>query len=107
MVGIILNSVFKVIIGFFISKGCDLLVEKFKDGDVMDEKFCDWIVWEIDVVNLKLDFIVWKDFGVSINYFKEGIVVMYVVLEKFMIEEVMEIEEKVNNDDVGLFIIVC
>ena len=106
MAGIILNSVFKATIGFLISKGRDLLAEKLKDGDVTDEKFRDWIVREIDAVNSKLDSIAWKDLGASINYFKEGIVLMYVVLEKSTTEEAMEIEEKANNNDVGLLITV-
>ena len=102
MAGIILNSVFKATIGFLISKGRDLLAEKLKDGDVTDEKFRDWIVREIDAVNSKLDSIAWKDLGASINFFKEGIVLMYVVLEKSTTEEAMEIEEKANNNDVGV-----
>ena len=106
MAGIILNSVFKATIGFLISKGRDLLAEKLKDGDMTDEKFRDWIVREIDAVNSKLDSIAWKDLGASINYFKEGIVLMYVVLEKSTTEEAMEIEEKANNNDVELLITV-
>lgn len=96
-------GVFKATIGFLMRKGCDLLAEKLKDGDVTNEKFRDWIVREIDAVNLKLDSIAWKDLGASINFFKEGIVLIYDALKKSTTEVAMDIEEKANDVDIELF----
>lgn len=93
MTGTILYGVFKATIGLLISKCRDVLAEKLKEGDVTDEKFRDWIVREIDAINSKLDSIAWKDLGASINFFKEGIVLMYEVFGKSGTEAAMEIEE--------------
>lgn len=75
-------GVFKATIGLLMDEGRDWLAEKLKEGDVTDEKFRDWIVREINAMNLKLDAIAWKDLGASMNFFKEGLTLMYKVLEK-------------------------
>ena len=82
MGGEIVVRVFKATIGLLMDKGRDRLAEKLKEGDVADEKFRDWILREINAMNLKLDAIAWKDLGASMNFFKEGLVLMYKVLEK-------------------------
>ena len=78
----IVLSVFKVTIGFLIDKCRDCLAEKFKEGDVTDEKVRDWVIREINAMNLKLDAIARKDLGASMNFFTEGLALMYKVLEK-------------------------
>jgi len=82
MAGEIVVGVFKATVGLLIDEGRDWLAEKLKEGDVTDEKFRDRIVREINAMNLKLDAIAWKDLGASMNFFKEGLALMYKVLEK-------------------------
>ena len=48
----IVLSVFKVTVGLLIDKGRDCLAEKLKEGDVTDEKFRDWVIREINAMNL-------------------------------------------------------
>lgn len=74
-------GVFKATLGF-VDKSRDLLAEELKEGDVTDEKLRNWIVREIDAMNLKLDAIAWKDLGASMDFFKEGLVLMCNVFEK-------------------------
>lgn len=109
MIWEIMVGVFKVIIGLFIDKGCDWLVEKLREGDVMDEIFWDLIVWEINVMNLKLDVIVRKDFGVSMNFLMEGFVLMYKVFGKVDDSEDCIVYEVLMKmlDVCFFFIIVC
>lgn len=109
MIWEIMVGVVKVIIGLFIDKGCDWLVEKLREGDVMDEIFWDLIVWEINVMNLKLDVIVRKDFGVSMNFLMEGFVLMYKVFEKVDDSEDCIVYEVLMKmlDVCFFFIIVC
>lgn len=82
MAGEIVVGVLRATIGLLMDEGRDWLAQKLKEGDVTDEKFRDWIVREINAMNLKLDAIAWKDLGASMNFFKEGLALLYKVLEK-------------------------
>lgn len=72
-------GVFKATIGLLMDEGRDWLAQKLKEGDVTD-KFRDWIVRGINA--MLMDAIAWKDLGASMNFFKEGLALMYKVLEK-------------------------
>lgn len=82
MAGEIVVGVLKATFGLLMDESRDWLAQKLKEGDVTDEKFRDCIVREINAMNLKLDAIAWKDLGASMNFFKEGLALMYKVLEK-------------------------
>ena len=73
----IATAVFKVTIGWLVSKGRDKAAEKLKDGDVTDQKFRALIVREIDDIKSKLDGLSRKDLGASISFFEEGIELLY------------------------------
>lgn len=75
-------GMFKATLGLLVDKSRDLLAEELKGGDVADEKLRNWIVREIDAMDLKLDAIAWKDLGASVDFFKEGILLIYKVFEK-------------------------
>ena len=83
----IVTAVFKATIGLLVDKGRDKTAEKLKDGDVTDQQFRALIVREIDDIKSKLDGLSRKDLGASISSFKEGIVLLYEVLDKASIED--------------------
>ena len=78
----IIAAVFKATIGLLVNKGRDKAAAKLKEGDVTDHKFRSLIVREIDDIKSKLDGLARKDLLASISFFKEGIVILYQVLEK-------------------------
>lgn len=79
---LIVIGILEVIIGLFFNKGRDKVIESLRGGDVMNEIVCNWIVCEINVVNLKLNGLVRKDLNISINYFRIGFVYFFEVFKK-------------------------
>ena len=90
-------GVFKATIGLLIDKGRDWLAEKLREGDVTDEEIRDFIVREINAMNLKLDAIARKDLGASMNFFTEGLTLMYKVLENVDDSEDRKVRRKVHE----------
>ena len=78
----IITAVFKATIGLLVNKGRDKAAEKFKDGDVTDQKFRGLIVREIDDIKSQLKGLARKDLLASISFFKEGIELLYEVFGK-------------------------
>ena len=78
----IITAVFKATIGLLVNKGRDKAAEKWKDGDVTDQKFRGLIVREIDDIKSLLKGLSRKDLLASISFFKEGIEVLYEVFDK-------------------------
>ena len=78
----IATAVFKLTVGMLVSKGRDKAAERLKDGDVTDQICRDLIVREIDDVKSKLNGLSRKDLLSSISFFKEGIELLYQVIDK-------------------------
>ena len=77
----IATSLLKVTVGFLVRKGRDLLAEKLKEGDILDHKIRALIVREIDDVKSKLDGLARKDLLAAIDYFEEGLGLIFEVLQ--------------------------
>ena len=73
----IVSAVFKATIGLLVNKGRDAAAERLKEGDITDQKLRDMIVREIHDVKSKLDGLARKDLLAAIDYFEEGIVLLY------------------------------
>ena len=78
----IITAVFKATIGLLVNKVRDKAAEKWKDGDVTDQKFRGLIVREIDEIKSQLKGLTRKDLLASISFFKEGIELLYEVFDK-------------------------
>ena len=77
----LVTSVLKVSVGFLVRKGRDVLAEKLKGGDILDHKIRAMIVREIDDVKSKLDGLARKDLLAAIDYFEEGLGLVFEVLQ--------------------------
>ena len=78
---VILTTVFKATIGWFVDKGRDEAAKKLKDGDVTDQQIRGIIMREIDDMRSKLDGLSRKDLLASISFFREGVELLYEVFE--------------------------
>ena len=76
------TSILKDALGFLVKKGRGYVADKLKDGDVVDQKLCSWIVNEIEGINLKLDAGAKRDLGASLSILKEGLILLNTVLVK-------------------------
>ena len=76
------TSILKDALGFLVKKGRGYVADKLKDGDVVDQKLCSWIVNEIEGINLKLDAGAKRDLGASLSTLKEGLILLNTVLVK-------------------------
>ena len=76
------TSILKDALGFLVKKGRGYVADKLKDGDVVDQKLCSWIVNEIEGINLKLDAGAKRDLGGSLSILKEGLILLNTVLVK-------------------------
>ena len=73
----LLTAVFKATVGLLVEKGRDAAAEKLKHGDITDQKLRDVIVREIHDVKSKLDGLARKDLLSAIDFFEEGITLLY------------------------------
>ena len=64
------------------NKGRDKAAEKLKEGDIINQKFRELIVREIDDIKSKLDGLSKKDLLASINFFEHGIELLYDLFDK-------------------------
>ena len=78
----IIKAVFKATIGWLVDKGRDEAAKKLKDGDVANLQIRGIIIREIDDVKSKLDGLSRKDLLASINFFREGIELLYEAFEE-------------------------
>ena len=78
----IITAAFKATIGLLVNKGRDKAAERFKEGDVTDEKFRGLVVRDIEDIKSKLDGLARRDLLASISFFKEGIELLYDVFQK-------------------------
>ena len=78
---VILTTVFKATVGWFVDKGRDEAAKKLKDGDVTDQQIRGIIMREIDDMRSKLDGLSRKDLLASISFFREGVELLYEVFE--------------------------
>ena len=77
----IVTGVLKATVGFLVNKGRDLVAEKLKDGDILDHRIREIIVREISDVKCKLDGLARKDLLSAIEFFEEGLVLMFDALQ--------------------------
>ena len=99
----VLTAVLKATLGLLVKKGRDKAAAKLREGDVTDQKFGNLIVREIDDIKTKLDGLARKDILASINFFKEGIAILYEVFKKAKRDEKCAITAKADeNLDVSL-----
>lgn len=77
----IIEDVLKATVGLLFKKCLDLVVDSLPEGDVAEQKFRNMIAREIDDTKSKLDGLARKDLLTSISLFKEGIVLLYKVLD--------------------------
>ena len=56
-------------------------IKIFKEGDITDQKFRDMIIRETHDVKSKLDGLARKDLLAAIDYFEEGLVIFYGVID--------------------------
>ena len=73
----LLTAVFKATVGLLVQKGLDAAADKLKQGDITDQKLRDVIVREIHDVKSKLDGLARKDLLSAIDFFEEGITLLY------------------------------
>ena len=73
----LLTAVFNATVGLLVEKGRDAAAEKLKQGDITDQKLRDVIVREIHDVKSKLDGLARKDLLAAIDFFEEGITLLY------------------------------
>ena len=78
----IITVVFKATIGWLVDKGRDEAAKKLKDGDITDQQLRGIIMREIDDMKSKLDGLSRNDLLASIEFFKEGIELLYKVFEE-------------------------
>ena len=78
----IITPVFKATIGWLVDKCRDEAAKKLKDGDVTDQQLRGIIMREIVDVKSKLDGLSRKDLFASIEFFREGIELLYEVFEE-------------------------
>ena len=75
------TAVFRATIGLLLNKGGDKVAEILKDGNVTDQKFHALIARENDDIKSKLYALSRKDLEASINFFEEGIALLYEVFD--------------------------
>ena len=73
----LIMAVFKVIVWWLVGKSRNAVAKKLKDGDVADQQVRDIIIGNINAVKSNLDGLLEKDLLASIQFFKEGIEVLY------------------------------
>ena len=73
----LIMAVFKVIVWWLVDKSRNAVAKKLKDGDVADQQVRDIIIGNINAVKSNLDGLLEKDLLASIQFFKEGIEVLY------------------------------
>ncbi|XP_066029727.1 uncharacterized protein [Pocillopora verrucosa] len=78
----IITVVFNATIGWLVDKGRDEAAKKLKDGDITDQQLRGIIMREIDDIKSKLDGLSRKELLASIEFFKEGIELLYKVFEE-------------------------
>lgn len=74
---VLVTGVLKATVGFLVNKGRDLVAEKLRDGDILDRRIRDIIVREISDVKSKLDGLAKKDLLAAIEFFEEGLVLIF------------------------------
>lgn len=77
----LVTGVLKATVGFLVNKGRDLVAEKLRDGDILDRRIRDIIVREISDVKSKLDGLAKKDLLAAIEFFEEGLVLIFDALQ--------------------------
>ena len=78
----IITVVFNATIGWLVDKGRDEAAKKLKDGDITDQQLRGNIMRENDDIKSKLDGLSRKELLASIEFFKEGIELLYKVFEE-------------------------
>ena len=82
-----ITSVFKATIGLLVDKARSHAAEELKDGDVVDQKFRNLVVKEIDDIKSKLDSLAKRELEASLDIFMAGVVCLNQVFQKVAIDE--------------------
>ena len=78
----LIMAVFKVIVWWLVDKSRNAVAKKLKDGDVADQQVRDIIIGNINAVKSNLDALSKRDLLASIQFFKEGIELLYDAIEQ-------------------------
>ena len=78
----IITAILRATVGLLCDKARDSAANKFKDGDLADEKLREIIVKDLTDIKSKLDCLSLKDLDSSFSFLKEGIELLNIVLDK-------------------------
>ena len=78
----IITAILRSTVGLLCDKARDSAANKLKDGDLADEKLRAIIVKDLTDIKSKLDCLSLKDLDSSFSFFKEGIELLNIVLDK-------------------------
>ena len=75
-------TVLKGTLSLLVEIGQGYVADKLKDGDVVDQKLCSWIVNKVESIKSKLDAAAQSDLKTSFSLLKEGFIFLNTVLDK-------------------------
>ena len=78
----IITPILRLTVGLLYDKACDSAADKFKHGDLADEKLREIIVRDLTDIKSKLDCMSLKDLNASYSFLKEGVELLNLALDK-------------------------
>ena len=78
----IITAILRSTVGLLCDKARDSAADKFKDGDLADEKLREIIVKDLTDIKSKLDCLSLKDLDASYSFLKEGVRLLNLALDK-------------------------